>query len=158
MWCRPEEGDLVNHLKHGFPRLAVAVFAAASLAACSSTPSSDSTSSTRPTSSTSSPHRGATLAALPIKGEASSEYPRLLEASGTGSKALGTFKVSGTRVFVQTVCTGSGSLQLVALFAQGPCNDQAGVTSFAAPGNREVTVTVHASAKTKWAIFVSQPV
>jgi hypothetical protein len=137
----------------------VAAVVGAALGACSSSPSSNGGTRVTTTSSgpvTAKPPAHA-LASLPMKGQASSMYPRLLVGSGSGNKRLGTVTVNRSRVFVQTVCEGPGSLTLVKLFAQGPCNNQTGVTSFAAPANGKVTFVVRADRATKWAVFVSQP-
>ncbi len=150
-----------NRRAPGGPLVAAACAAlvtGVALGACSSTSSSSggsraSTSSSAPTTLPSA--HG--LASLPVKGQASSTYPRLLVGSGSGDKSLGTVTVSRSRVFVQTVCEGPGSLALVKLFAQGPCDNQPGVTSFAAPSNGKVTFVVRAHPATKWAIYVSQP-
>lgn len=125
------------------------------LSACSSAPHAGKHLQT--TTSTTAPVHQATLASLPMAHNQSSTYPRLFEAHGTGDKSLGAVAVKGTRIYVQTVCKGPGSLQLVKLFAQGPCNGEAGVTSFDAPASRRLTITVRASAKTRWAIYITQP-
>ncbi len=122
---------------------------------CSGSPGSSPGSSTSPSAPASTPATPG-LATLPIKATRSSSYPRLLSASGSGDRRLGTVRVKGGRVFVQTVCSGRGALKLVQLFAQGPCNDQPGVTSFLAPADHEITFVVRAEPGTRWAIYVSQ--
>ncbi|MHB8458107.1 MAG: hypothetical protein ACYDBS_10545, partial [Acidimicrobiales bacterium] len=113
-----------------------------SLTACSKTtsPAPTSSGSGNPGStSTRSSHPGSAIGSaaglkpLPIAGDPSSNYPRLLEATGTGNKALGTVPVGRGQIFVQTVCKGPSALELVKLFAQGPCNNFTGVAQFAAP-------------------------
>ncbi len=131
----------------------VAAISAVGLAACST--SASTTTSVPPTSSSAGPTT-TTLTHLPIAGAPSTDYTRALEAQGTGDKSLGTITVSSGRVFVQTVCSGPGSLQFVRLFAQGPCDNKTGVTSFDAPTSHRLTITIHASATTRWAIYVSQ--
>lgn len=132
--------------------LLTALIAGLGLAACSS---SASTTTRVPTSSTSGPST-TMLKALPIPGDPSTDYTKELVAQGTGDRSLGTITVSGGRVFVQAVCSGPGSLEFVHLFAQGPCNDKTGVTSFDAPVSHRLTITVHAATKTKWAVYISQ--
>jgi hypothetical protein len=133
--------------------LLTTLIAGLGLAACSS--SASTTTSGVPTSSTSGPST-TTLKTLPIPGAPSTDYTKELVAQGTGDRSLGTITVSGGRVFVQTVCSGPGSLEFVHLFAQGPCNDKTGVTSFDAPASHRLTITVHAATKTKWAVYISQ--
>lgn len=77
--------------------------------------------------------------------------------TGRGDHAAVTFGVRKGRVYVQTVCSGPGPLKLVGLFAQGPCDNSTGVTSFLAPASDKVTVLVHAAPATRWSVFVSQP-
>lgn len=132
--------------------LVAVAFAAA---ACSSGPTTTA-STTHPPTTVNPAKGGVQLKALPIPGAASSTYPRLLVARGRGDKSLGTIAVRRGTVFAQTVCNGPGSLDLVHLFAQGPCNNQTGVTSFAAPPSRRLTITIRASASTAWAVYVSQ--
>ncbi len=106
---------------------------------------------------TTAPRHRTGLTALPLPGARSSGYPRLVSGRGHGDRLLGTVHVGRGRIYVQTVCAGPGALTLVGLFAQGPCNGRAGVTSFAAPASGRLTIDVTASTRTGWAVFVSQP-
>lgn len=127
--------------------------AGATLTACS-TGTGPSVPTEQPGTTVPRHHTG--LAALPLSGAPSSGYPRLVSGRGRGDRLLGTVHVGSGRIYVQTVCAGPGALSLVGLFAEGPCNGRAGVSSFAAPSSGRLTIDVKASPRTEWAVFVSQ--
>jgi hypothetical protein len=119
-----------------------------------------STNSTTSTSSTTSRAAvGQDLVPLPTSGLAGSGsgYAEVASGHGIGNKDIGVFRIrAGRLLLVQQDCEGPPGVLLAHIFLLGRCNGEPIGVKLTAQSDRLV-VDVRASAKTTWAVYISQP-
>jgi hypothetical protein len=136
--------------------VAVALLAGATAAGCSAaTPPRQSA----PPTPAVAPAPAQILAAQPFPGAAGAGDHLLVEAHGTGPRALASFVVRGSLLYFEIACSGPGSFTVAArtpLFVVGPCNGSGIISTIGGEKGRRLALTAEVAPSTRWELYLTE--
>ena len=142
-----------------FIGILITIIAMASVSACTATTDTKSA----PQISKASPSTSIIqLAALPGAEQpgTGAGFKQIADAQGVGSRKIGVFRSQPhTKIFYQLSCQGPSTVTIASVYVVGPC--QGGdivATLTSTTTTSRLALTIQASSKVFWAIYVSQPI
>jgi hypothetical protein len=146
-----------------FIGILITIIAMASLSACTATNGSKSAPLTSKPSSKPSPSDSIIqLAALPGANQpgTGAAFKQIADARGAGSHKIGIFRVQPhTKIFYQLSCEGPSPVTIASLYVVGPCQGGDLVSTLTTTTTTSrLVLTIQASSKVLWTIYVSQPI